>query len=603
MIRITAALMLLLGVSTVQADELQTVLAKYASWRGGAAFQAMRSFRERGDVTTGGLHGKYDKWMLSDGHLRRSDSLGPLSGEQAITTVAGWRTNTSGQIEDLDKDAERIRRGVYLEFDEAAKSHGARYSLFGTEERDGRLCDVVRITFGGPDTYDLFIAPATGELLGERITEDRKTRFVSYADWRLVGGVRMPFAQRQTSSNAADDQSRLAKSIQVDVKVEQILFARPAEKKIWSFASNQTSTGWIDFEYFSDSQIFVPASVNGDPIKLLLDSGAGITVIDSAYAARLKLKPSGSLGVTGVVGQSTMQLTSNLHIRIGNLSLTHITAGMIDLSGVAAQEAHPMPLVLGKEAFNQLVVDIDFQHHKIAFYDPSGYAGPHDATRVPLGRHADARTVPISLEGAPPAPFDFDLGNAGTLIVYPAYGDRAHLLDGRPQTLDMLVGVGGMTNEKLATLKTIEIAGTHMMDVPTAFPDAGDNAVNSDQTAGNVGLYVLSRFHVITDYPHDALWLTADPRAIVEPFARNRAGLDLTPSPDRLVVMLVRPGSPAERGGWKQDEEIIAIDGQKVDAKFSGSALSRWSEQPAGTDVALTLADGSIRHLTLADYY
>jgi predicted metalloprotease with PDZ domain len=145
--------------------------------------------------------------------------------------------------------------------------------------------------------------------------------------------------------------------------------------------------------------------------------------------------------------------------------------------------------------------------------------------------------------------------------------------------------------------------GTRMMDVPAAFPDAGDNAANSDQTAGNVGLYVLSRFHLITDYPHDALWLTAEPKAIVEPFARNRTGLDLTPSPDRLVVMLVRPGSPAEQNGWKEGAEIIAIDGHKVDALFSGSALSRWSEQPAGTDVALTLADGSIRHLTLADYY
>jgi hypothetical protein len=46
---------------------------------------------------------------------------------------------------------------------------------------------------------------------------------------------------------------------------------------------------------------------------------------------------------------------------------------VIDLSGVASQEAHPMPLVLGKEAFNQLIIDIDFQHRKIAFYDPSGY--------------------------------------------------------------------------------------------------------------------------------------------------------------------------------------------------------------------------------------
>jgi gag-polyprotein putative aspartyl protease len=603
MFRVAAFAILLLGISPVRADDVHSVLAKYVSWRGGTAFQAMRSFHERGEVTTGGVRGHYQQWLLSDGRLRRDDSLGPMSSERATTLTEGWRANTSGQIEDLGDDAERARRGVLLAFGSVADDHGAHYSLLDAEEREGKVWDVVRVDFGGPDTYDLFIAPVTGELLGERITEDRTTRFIRYSDWRIVAGVRMPFAQEQTAGNAADDLSQHAKSIQINIETSQALFSRPAETKVWSFSSGQTSTGWIDFEYFGDSQIFVPASVNGHPVSLLLDSGAGITVIDSAYAAQLKLKPSGTLGVTGMVGQSTLQLTSDVHIKIGSLSLTHITAGIMDLSGVAAQEAHPMPLVLGKEAFNQLIIDIDFQHRKIAFYDPSGYSGPHGATRVALGHHGDVRTIPISLEGAPAVPFDFDLGNAGTLIVYPYYRDRTHLLDGRLQTLDMMGGVGGMVEEKLATLKIVEIAGTQMIDVPAAFPDAGDNAVNSDQTAGNVGLYVLSRFRLVTDYPHGALWLTPDPKAVVEAFARNRAGLDFTPAPDRLAVMLVRPGSPAEHSGWKKGTEVIAIDGHKIDATFSGSALSRWAEQPAGTAVALTLADGTTRQLILADYY
>ena len=603
MLRLAAFSILVLGFSPVRADEVQSVLAKYMAWRGGAAFQAMQSFHERGEVVAGGARGTYEQWMLSDGRLRRNDSLGPMLSRQAITPAGGWRSNASGQIEELGDDAERARREVFLTFDPAAERHGARHSLLGTEERDGKVWDVVRVEFAGHDSYDLFIAPATGELLGERITEDRKTRFVRFADWRSVDGVRMPFAQQQSGSNAADDQSQHAISIEINVHIPQAVFSRPAGTKIWRFASGRTSTGWIEFEYFGDSQIFIPASVNGNPISLLLDSGAGITVVDSSYAAKIKLKGSGSLGVSGTVGQSTMQLTSDLHIQIGNLTLAHITAGVIDLSSVAAQEAHPMPLVLGREAFNDLIIDIDFQHRRIAFHDPNGYSAPREATRVALGRHGDNRTVPIALEGAAAAPFDFDLGNNGTLIIYPAYRDRTHLLDGRTQTLDMFGGVGGVATEKLATLKSIEIAGTQMIDVPASFPDAGDNAVNSDRTAGNVGLYIFSRFRLATDYPHDALWLTPDPKVLAEPFPKNRAGLDFMPASDRLVVMLVRPGSPAERSGWKKDTEVIAIDGHKIDATFSGSALARWAERPPGTVVALTLADGTIRQLTLADYY
>ena len=603
MLRLAALSVLLLGFSTVRADDVQTVLARYVAWRGGAAFQAMQSFHERGEVVAGGARGTYEQWTLSDGRLRRDDSLGSMLSRQAITPAGSWRSNASGQIEDLGADAEGARREVFLAFDQPAEKHGARYSLFGTEERDGKVWDVVRVEFAGPDSYDLYIAPASGELWGERITQDRKVRFVRFSDWRPVNGVRMPFAQQQSGSNPADDQSQHAKSIQINMQVAQTVFSRPAGTKIWSFASGGTSTGWIDFEYFGDSQIFIPALVNGNPISLLLDSGAGITVVDSGYAAKIQLKGSGSLGVSGTGGQSTMQLTSDLHIQIGNLSLAHITAGVIDLSSVAAQEAHPMPLVLGREAFNQLIIDIDFQRRKIAFHDPKGYSAPREATRVALGRHGDNRTVPISLEGAAAVQFDFDLGNNGTLIVYPAYRDRTHLLDGRPQTLDMFGGVGGMATEKLATLKTIGIAGTQLIDVPVSFPEPGDNAVNSDQTAGNVGLYIFNRFRLVADYPHDALWLTPDPKLVAEPFPKNRAGLDFMPASDRLVVMLVRPGSPAERGGWNKGTEVIAIDGHKIDANYSGSPLARWSQRPPGTVVALTLADGSIRQLILADYY
>jgi C-terminal processing protease CtpA/Prc len=75
------------------------------------------------------------------------------------------------------------------------------------------------------------------------------------------------------------------------------------------------------------------------------------------------------------------------------------------------------------------------------------------------------------------------------------------------------------------------------------------------------------------------------------------------PAKDRLKVLMVAPGSPAERAGLKEGAEIVAVDGKQVDAGYSGSDLSRWPHQAPGTVVKLTLADGSIQPLTLQDYY
>jgi hypothetical protein len=49
------------------------------------------------------------------------------------------------------------------------------------------------VGFGGNDTYDLLLDAKTGELFGERITQDRATRFVRYSDWRKISGIRMAF--------------------------------------------------------------------------------------------------------------------------------------------------------------------------------------------------------------------------------------------------------------------------------------------------------------------------------------------------------------------------------------------------------------------------
>jgi hypothetical protein len=276
---------------------------------------------------------------------------------------------------------------------------------------------------------------------------------------------------------------------------------------------------------------------------------------------------------------------------------------VIDLAQISEQAGHPMPFILGKEVFNELIIDIDFAHRRIAFRDPAAFSAPPGAVRVALGRHKDRRSIPVSVEGRPAVSFDFDLGNNGALIVYPAYRDEVHLLDGRPQSLGLSAGVGGLIKSKLATLRSIAVAGIEIAAVPTEFPDAADNAVNSDRTAGNIGLTVFSRFRLLTDYPHDALWLIPDAERLRDPFVRDRSGLAAMPAKDRLKVLMVAPGSPAERAGLKDGAEILAVDGKQIDTGYSGSELSQWAHQAPGTIVKLTLADGSIQQLTLQDYY
>jgi hypothetical protein len=277
---------------------------------------------------------------------------------------------------------------------------------------------------------------------------------------------------------------------------------------------------------------------------------------------------------------------------------------VIDLAQVARQLGHPLPVVLGKEAFNELVVDVDFPHRQVAFHERAGFRAPKGAVRVPLRESTGGmREVRISVEGRPPIPVLFDVGNGGALSLYSSYWDKEGLLKGRRSTKTLSGAVGGVRERDLAVLKTVRLAGVTLRDVPTVFDGVDDSVSSSARQLGNLGLQVLGRFRMITDYARDAMFLVPDARAVAKPFPKDRSGLRVQPHEDRLEVLMVAPGSPAAAAGWRKGEHIVAIDGQPIRPDFSRSELSRWRFGPAGKSVALRLADGTQRTLTLQDYF
>jgi hypothetical protein len=176
------------------------------------------------------------------------------------------------------------------------------------------------------------------------------------------------------------------------------------------------------------------------------------------------------------------------------------------------------------------------------------------------------------------------------------------MLEDRKTSTRLGGAVGGSREEKLATVRSLTFAGHTFHDVPAQFSLPGANAVDSDHSVANIGLPVYSRFRMITDYPHDRLFMVPGPD-MDAPFRKDRAGLNTVFEGDHLKVVYVAPGSPAEAAGWKVGEQVAAIDGKPVGAGYNGSELSRWTYGPAGRAVALTTAGGEVRTLVLKDYF
>ncbi len=586
-------------------------IARYVAWLGGwDALNALQDVNMTGQSQTSGLSGIISTRQRRDGRSRTEYDFKVVRGGATVTPDDAWSINAGGQVEELGTSkAEDERRSLARNFGDHLRGIGVTITDLGTVSHGGRDWEGVRFSYPNGDQDDLLLDPAAGSLEWERSLVDTYETWNHLTDWRMVNGLRFPFHQEMVTKMAANSE------VQVLVEWDQIatnagipddVFVRPgARRSPIRIASGAARTEWAPLDLYEHSYLYLHGTVNGADADLVLDSGAGMTVLDSVFAAGLGLKPEGSVPAVGSGGTSTAAMVRGVSIRVDGLAADGLTAAVIDLRGVSKMMGRAMPCVFGKEVFNNLIVDLDYPDSRIRFCNPDSFRYEGAGHRIPLyPREGGHREVEARIENLPPARFHLDTGNGGTLDVFGYYSDANHLLDGRaPVSARMSGGVGGANSTTVATLHALTVAGYTLKDVPASFSHAESGAFDTRREAGNLGAGILSRFRVLFDYPHESLWLEPGQGWDTTPFRKDRTGLSLQLGDGDLEVVFVAPGSPAAQAGWKAGERIVEVDGQAINGESYSKKDEGWSMAPAGKVVHLKLATGEKRKLKLADYY
>lgn len=361
---------------------------------------------------------------------------------------------------------------------------------------------------------------------------------------------------------------------------------------------------WIGADLFRHHMLFLPVSVNGIETQALLDSGAGMTCVSSAMAAKLGLEDGMPVIAQGVAGSMPAVIFSGVDLTVGRARLEGARVVAIDFEDVEVQLGHKLPVVLGRDFFDKYVVDIDYPNARVAFRDPEGYTyeGPGSAT--PL--HATSGglfAIDVSVEGKEPARFMIDTGSNRTLSIESAYAGEQQLLEGRERVSTAIeAGAGGGHEVRIATLRELSLAGTSLRDVPVNFSPEQGKPILRAGSVGNIGGAVLSRFRVIFDAQRERLILEPDEQALAKPFRRDRFGVLVLLTEEGLSVEHICPGSPAASSGLKKGMRILAIDGAEVGPGY-WRELDGWQNRAAGTKVVLTDGKGREHELVAKDFF
>jgi hypothetical protein len=494
---------------------LRQLVDRYIAWRGGDAFVRGKGLHTAGAVDAAGLTGTFEDWQSDDDGRNQLD-LGGVKIVEVITPHGSWTTNASGQVVD-EPDAFKYAARDPLGGDTLTGQGKAKAALAlrGVETSDGQAWSVLRVSFGDADTYDAFIDPATGALGAMRITEKGQTRFEHYSDWRMVGAVRIAFTTRVELTDLGV-QTLHVKTAEVNPSLDPALFTRPQGATRISFADGAASTGWIDFAPSGDDRVYLPVTVQSEPMTAIFDTGATASAVDAGLLTLLQRSASGSFPVPGENGVGAAGVASDIDLGVGTLTLHGLSVAALDIASMKARSGEPWTAILGDEVFNETVVDIDFPHRRVAFHAPAGYQPPAGAVRVALARDGGDRLVPLSLDGRLPALFVMDTGFNGNLRIAPALAARQKLLDGKTSQAVTIGAIGGEAAGQIAYVGRVSLGGVSFADVPALFSDTWPSASYTDRVEGLLGLGLLSRFRVIVDWPHDQLFLIPAAKDVVE---------------------------------------------------------------------------------------
>ena len=250
------------------------------------------------------------------------------------------------------------------------------------------------------------------------------------------------------------------------------------------------------------NRLFLNARVNGRPVQALLDSAAETSFIDTKFARSIGIAGGETVGARGSGGDTDVQLAKGVKVDALGLHLGPLTVAVLDLSDVGRRLLNgPLAFVLGRELFDAARLYIDIERAEIRTMPAS--AVPSGA-KLALSEERGLETVPAAIEGHAPVGAAFDLGNGGDVLIGADYAKTLGLLsDGRPIVEKKGGGIGGERLRQTLTLKSLELAGRRFTNVSAAIDATGS------ATKLNIGVPILRKFEIVTDFAGHAVWLNS----------------------------------------------------------------------------------------------
>jgi hypothetical protein len=346
-----------------------------------------------------------------------------------------------------------------------------------------------------------------------------------------------------------------------------------------------------------DDRIYVPAKINGQPVRLAFDTGSGFPyILFSSTAQRLNLSVrSPPAGVPIGRGQVPLGLTSPQKLDLG---FTNFQAdfGVIEVPSYLHNDIDG---AVGWPAFNDNVCTLDFSSGTLSAFtnNPDTLS---DWIKCRIQTNSDL-TLELPDKSGRGAIISLDSGtSSGVKLNTPDWLDWESKNAGRPATVDAYFQPGaGLVVTKEDWAEKISLGNLRLTKVPVMQASSADIAMHAGSHLpfeATLGMAALERMDVVLDGIHRIVYLRPKKTPPL-PYEHNRLGAVFTPNDfqsDDLVAHVI-DGSPGYIAGIRDGDVLLKIgdlDCTQWRTDPNVLPLSRFFERPEETALKLKLKRG-----------
>ena len=540
-----------------------------------------------GSAKASGKTGAYQA-SLDAKHHRSSLHLPGIEQSDGIDDTGAWQIGSSGSFFRLRDDETRatdvwvLRRGYASAFDPARDA-----AHCGNDDGKTVVVEEKIDALGNPKL--IFDADTAALLSVEHATVDGGIVAVDYSWSARTGSV--PSWPSQWVSRSASSSIITTTIARTSVATADD-FSPPSAPLTFDWGNAKTVR--VPMKFYAH-EIMIDITISGKKAQALLDSGAGISVVEASSDVATTFTPELELDGQGLTQTITFGLGKEADVRIGALRLKNLPTARVPIPGFDQFGPHRPAFVLGWSLFETSAVRIDYAKNEVVFAKASDALRGVNATAIPI-RDLDGKVVTDAGLGVGSAAvhdaFELDTGNSAGFSLYAGWGKSHGFPGSRPSVaISGQFGAGIAVSTWSDFRETTDLGPIH---APSDLVDVSESAPEDGSIAGLIGNVTFAKCDAITfDVPNRKVWLEgACARAV--PISHTWWTLvrkDSTDDPKHpWIVASTAPKGSADLAGVQVGDRILAIDGASVGLKYELVSLGK---RAIGAKVALTVLRGT----------